>query len=234
MNRTDHEIMQALLDDFLEGAVDAELAEALQRHLEECPQCRAEVESAAVLRARARSLPREMAPPRDLWAGIEARLRESERTEPVRQVKVIELAGRRGAPRQWGWLAAAAVVLVMLSSGATALMLRNAGQPAVAVRSVVPAAKPPVGLAAFSASEAQYRSTVEELRSEFEARRGRLSPETVATIEKNLQIIDQAIAESRAALAKDPNNADLPLMLSGVYQTKVELLQHAVQLSSRT
>jgi hypothetical protein len=56
----------------------------------------------------------------------------------------------------------------------------------------------------------------------------------VATIEKNLQIIDQAIAESRAALARDPNNPDLPLMLSGVYQTKVELLQHAVQLSSRT
>jgi hypothetical protein len=94
-----------------------------------------------------------------------------------------------------------------------------------------PATARPVGaLAAFRQSE----GTVETLKDEYERRRSSLSPETVATIEKNLEIVDHAIAEARAALAKDPSNPDLPLLLSGVYRQKAELLQDAVALQTRS
>ncbi|HET8656859.1 MAG TPA: hypothetical protein VFL93_15150 [Longimicrobiaceae bacterium] len=179
------------------------------------------------LRARVEALPREIEPPHDLWPGIAARLHESAR--PSRAGIATPL--RRSWVRNPVWLAAAAVLLVMLASGLTALALRR-GAPAPLA--LTPAAHLPAGLAAFHGSDGQYRAAVEQLQADFEARRDRLSPATVATIEKNLKIIDQAIAESRAALAADPNNADLPLMLSGVYQTKLELLQKAVRISSRT
>jgi hypothetical protein len=55
----------------------------------------------------------------------------------------------------------------------------------------------------------------------------------VRVVEENLRIIDRAIAESRAALEADPNNVDLTHMLGGTYQQKIEMLQHAAQLSLR-
>ena len=53
---------------------------------------------------------------------------------------------------------------------------------------------------------------------------------TVATLERNLAIIDAAIAESRAALENDPNSRELTRMLSSTYDAKVQLLRQAVQL----
>jgi hypothetical protein len=140
---------------------------------------------------------------------------------------------RPAAPvwQRWSALAAAAVVLVVLSSGATAYLLRARAAAPVAA---APAAAPRTNsaLVAFRPAEMEYLSTVEALQAELAARRDELSPETVAVIEANLRIIDQAIAEARAALEADPRNPDLPLHLSGVYRTKVELLQSALLLPS--
>lgn len=61
-------------------------------------------------------------------------------------------------------------------------------------------------------------------------RRGQLAPETVRTLETNLRIIDAAIAESRAALEKDPNSRELTQMLSATYDAKVQMLRQAVEL----
>ena len=88
--------------------------------------------------------------------------------------------------------------------------------------------------AAFAPTEVEYQDAVAALYAELRATRGNLSPETIATVDANLRIIDEAIAESRAALRADPSNARIPLLLSGVYRKKVELLQHAVRLSART
>jgi hypothetical protein len=183
------------------------------------------------LRAEVEALPREIEPPHDLWPGIAARLQESSRPSRTEPAAPGRRSWVRDRVRNPVWLAAAAVVLVMLASGVTALALRGGAPAPVAV---TPAAHPSPGLAAFHGSDGQYRAAIEQLQADFEARRGRLSPATVATIEKNLKIIDQAIAESRAALAADPNNAELPLMLSDIYQTKLDLLQRAVRISSRT
>jgi hypothetical protein len=225
----------------------------VERHLERCAECAAEVESLLVLRARTRDLPREIAPGRDLWPEIQARIQAA----PARKVEaperlvgaadgVIDLAARRGRVVRWNGAfgrAAAVIALVVLSSGATAYLLRGRGAVPVAV---APAAPQPQAtgnvrlaadrrdLAAFRAGTGGFDGAVEELRTTFDSQRDRLSPETVKIIEQNLAIIDRAIAESRAALERDPNDPDLPLLLSGVYRQKLELLQHAVQLQARS
>ena len=131
-----------------------------------------------------------------------------------------------------GWLAAAAVLLIVLSSGVTALLLRSGASPlAIGSPPAQPAEPVVTALAAFRPAEAEYLRTADDLTAMLEAQRDVLAPETIATIEENLRIIDQAIAEARTALLADPHNRELSEMLSGVYRRKVELLRSAVLLS---
>ncbi|MFL5538840.1 MAG: hypothetical protein ACJ8J0_07585, partial [Longimicrobiaceae bacterium] len=85
-------------------------------------------------------------------------------------------------------------------------------------------------LAAFRPAEREYQRAVDDLARVLETRRASLAPETVATLERNLAIIDAAIAESRAALVNDPNSRELTRMLSSTYDAKVQLLRRAVEL----
>jgi hypothetical protein len=56
----------------------------------------------------------------------------------------------------------------------------------------------------------------------------------VVIVEKNLGIIDQAIQESRAALARDPASLYLNEQLNYVLEKKIELLRSAAALPSRS
>jgi hypothetical protein len=56
----------------------------------------------------------------------------------------------------------------------------------------------------------------------------------VAIIEKNLEIIDAAIAQSRAALARDPASMMLSEQLTHALDKKVELLRTAALLPAST
>jgi hypothetical protein len=65
-------------------------------------------------------------------------------------------------------------------------------------------------------------------------RKTQLDPSTVAIIEKNLEIIDAAIAQSRAALARDPASMMLSEQLTHALDKKVELLRTAALLPAST
>lgn len=231
----EHDRYQEMLGDVLDGTLPAANRSRVMTHLAECDGCRAELEAISSLRAEARSLPRGIAPSRDLWDGIAARLAERESGAPV-----IELDTGRQVPGSWGrWapLAAAAVLLVVASSGLTLALMR--GQTAAPVTTAAdgqavsePQQRATTALAAFRPAEVEFENTVTALEAELNARRGSLAPETVATIEENLAIIDQAIAEARAALHADPGSADLSRHLSGVYRQKVDLLGSAVRIAT--
>lgn len=231
----EHDRYREMLGRVLDGTLPAANRPGMMTHLAGCEECRAELEAISSLRAEARSLPRGIAPSRDLWDGIAPRLAEREAGAPV-----IELDARRRVPRAWGrWapLAAAAVLLVVASSGLTLALMR--GQSAAPVTTPAsgrtawePQPRPTTALAAFRPAEVEFENTVTALEAELNARRGSLSPETVATIEENLAIIDQAIAEARAALQADPGSADLSRHLSDVYRHKVDLLGSAVKIAT--
>ncbi len=51
-------------------------------------------------------------------------------------------------------------------------------------------------------------------------------------IERNLQIIDNAIRESRAAFSMDPHNRELMETLSANYEKKLQVLRQVSRLSA--
>jgi hypothetical protein len=55
----------------------------------------------------------------------------------------------------------------------------------------------------------------------------RLDPETVRILRKNLRLIEQALRESRAALASDPTRAEGSSRFAASLSGKVELLRQA-------
>jgi hypothetical protein len=66
------------------------------------------------------------------------------------------------------------------------------------------------------------------------SRRAQLDSGTVAIIERNLGIIDAAIAQSKAALARDPASQLLGEQLTHALDKKVELLRTAAMLPLST
>jgi anti-sigma factor RsiW len=120
------EHVDAVLSAWFEG--DLELAErqAVDAHLRECLRCAAIVRDIEAIRRDAGNLP-EMAPSRDLWEGIAARI----------EAPVIDLKSRARAPVRFTWrMAAAAVVLMAVSSGLTYVLV-SSKQQATPVASAV-------------------------------------------------------------------------------------------------
>ena len=86
----------------------------------------------------------------------------------------------------------------------------------------------------ISALEAEYSAVSEDLTGALEQARSRLSPETMATIERNLRIIDAALEETRQALAKAPGNSALGQMVVAAWRQKVDLLRRATALGTES
>jgi anti-sigma factor RsiW len=85
-----------------------------------------------------------------------------------------------------------------------------------------------------SPSDVVYGREIELLQRIVSQRKTQLDSSTVAIIEKNLQIIDNAIEQSRAALAKDPASLLLSEQLTHALDKKVELLRTAALLPAST
>jgi hypothetical protein len=161
-------------------------------------------------------LPREIEPDEDLWPGIRNRLQAE------------TASTRRGRPDTWRWLAAAAVVLVVV--GSLAFGLRQDGDGArldlprpIASNGGSPDAAP----ASWGGSEP---SAVEVLAA-LEERADELDPRTVETIRENLQVIDDALEEIRIALEEDPSNARLTGMWNTGVKRRGEVLRKAAVLA---
>lgn len=219
-----HDYVLERLDDWVANELaDAERQE-VEFHLAVCAECRAEADALAALLEEVACLPAEVAPGRDLWAGIAARI------EPRADVVPISRA-RRWSPPRWLTVAAAAVTLAVSSSLLTLRFSeRRFGPPAAPVAVQTSASPTPTALVAFRPAEQDYQRAIADLQRVLAARSGTLAPETVQTLETNLRIIDEAIRQSRAALEKDPNSRELTDMLSDAYGQKLNVLQNAVEL----
>ena len=83
-------------------------------------------------------------------------------------------------------------------------------------------------------AEQTYDDEISRLRTVVAARRSQLDSATIAVIEHNLRVIDQAIAQCKQALRKDPHSQFLMESLNGALDDKVQLLRTAAMLPSRT
>jgi hypothetical protein len=220
----DDTTLNALLDDEL-AAAERPGAHA---HLESCAACAAELAALRSLRQQLAALPRDLAPARDLLQGIHARM-DAAAVVPLRAAVAGESVPRGARPRlvhrtiggSLRELAAAAAVLIVLSSAVTAILLERLPAPS-AQPEVARASEPP-----GSGVESRFVSATRELERVLDTQRAGLSPETVRILEDNLLIIDTALAEARAALRADPGNAALSEILMATYEKKLDLLRRA-------
>jgi hypothetical protein len=83
-------------------------------------------------------------------------------------------------------------------------------------------------------SDAVYGKEIEMLQNIVKQRKTQLDSSTIAVIQKNLAIIDAAIGQSRAALARDPASRMLNQQLTHALDKKVELLRTAAMLPVST
>ena len=203
------------LNDYLEGLVTEEAARDVEAHLATCEECHGRLATLERLVSDMGDLPDQATPPRDLWPDIRSRM----------DAGVDAGTGRRFS-FSMGQLLAASIALAFISGGTVWMVLngsggRDAGTLATEV------ARPTNVVPAMLAATTQYEQAIASLESVLDQGKSLLDPETLATIEESLRIIDQAINEARRALAEDPNNDLLNRLLIQNQQSKLRVLRHA-------
>lgn len=216
---TDH-IADQTFSDWFDGILADEERAALEQHLVACASCRAAAAEWRQTIDHLHSAPRTVEPAHDLWPALQHRL-----------VRGPAGSEHRTARAQW-WtrstsLAAAAALLVALSSGATAYLMQRADERAD-VTAAAAGDRPSV------LAEEAYRHVAAQLFESYAARRDELAPATVQVVERSLRVIDAAIAEARDALARDPANRAVAEMLEASYRHKIDFLRRTAELPSRS
>jgi hypothetical protein len=159
------------------------------------------------LELAAKRLATEISPERDLWPGI---------------VEVID------APRRSRWTpmfaqAAAVVLLIGASSAVTYVAVKGQQVPVTQVSPDLVFEQ-----ASFGSRHnlgPGFQDARNSLLAELDVELARLSPESRADVEANLELVHRAIVDINHALEQDPNNASLQAKLLGAYREELSVLR---------
>jgi hypothetical protein len=213
--------------ELVDGTLDPARQRELERHVESCAGCRALVADLKSIQAAAFTLDRIELPPH-LIGSLRARIAE----EPVPSMRGRLLAFPASRAARVAWLSAAAALVAVTTAGILSIGRPDQGHqaeraaqvstdPADAVRSVQ---------AELQAATEHYEKAIQQLEQIARSDDGTLDPQVAAVFQKNLQVIDQAIGESRAALQTQPSSAMVQEGLFDAMRSKVALLQQTVEL----
>jgi predicted anti-sigma-YlaC factor YlaD len=214
----------ALIQELIDGELGTDARLELDRHVAECPACRAVLADLRDIARVAGELPLHTPRP-VVWERIAASLDADARA-------------RGQAHRTTGWtnlrvaLAIAATLIVAVSASVWVL------------RSPPPPAATPAASAAHQSkddlvqdvdehlrvAEAHYEQAIAGLESIVNADQSSLDPKVAATLQKNLTVIDGAIQESRAAIKSQPHSELAQTSLFEALRQKVALLEDTIAL----
>ncbi len=230
------------IQELVDGTIGPIRRAELERHLETCPECRTVAEDLRVIHETAASLD-PLEPPDGVWFQIAGRLRQEGRVSapPAPEPGV--------ARRHVALLALAAALILAVGASLLVLVPRFRGEATTSRLGAPLAVSQPAGGQGNAAREVAVESVEEEFRLaeqhyqnaiaklEEAARLDQpasspdtLDAQTAAVLQKNLQVIDQAIAESRAALRAEPQSAPARDSLFDALRRKVALLQDTIAL----
>jgi hypothetical protein len=195
-----------------------------------------------------RDMPRSIAPPRDLWAGIEASIAADRQATAAdanaagtragsSDNTITDLASRRSSrsARQFTrlrWMAAAAVIGAL----AVGMWIGRSVMPTmrpIAIEEVPTAINKPIppkvideasALQAAYVADPKYREQRAALVKSLEAKLASLPPDSRAKVMSSLDAIRKAKQDLEAALGKDPSNALLQELLVNTYQDEMRVL----------
>ena len=229
-------------------------------HLDSCASCLDRLVELTQLHRDVQAMSREIEPPKDLWPTIRANIQTRVEAQPTHRASgaahALNVLTPRWNPAWRIWpIGAAALVLLTSASIASFLLGRRSERASVnptlnSTSIAMPGRAPDSGQTTVTSSDSgngMTRTTSnavsqpiednaeihteQELLADLEMRRSSLRPETSSEIDSSLKVIDNAIAELRAASARDPKNATLRQLLAVSRERKMELLRQTENAS---
>ena len=225
---------ESLLHDALDAPLPPADAAALAAHLETCAACRDLQADLALVGEAARALDRPIVPAA-MWTRLSTQL---EREGLIASASAA--ARSRTSWRGYAWMVVAASLLAGV--GATLLWrVSEQATPAIptaaAPRQVAPGnARDPRTVEAIEielrVAAEHYEKAITALEGLAAEDRARIDPAVAQVVERNLRLIDTAIADSRKALQGQPGSLVAQASLFDAYRQKVALLQDLIAMAS--
>jgi hypothetical protein len=172
-----------------------------------------------------RDLPLDIAPPRDLWQGIEARLGPGPRDSGARDgVEPVRRFGRAARMRFFAAAAVIAALAVGIWIGRAVLPVPGKPSAGVGLNAANTSPSEPGTWHTAYVMDSKYTRQRAELVRDLEARLAALPPESRAKVLSSLQAINDSKRDLEAELGKDPSNALLQELLVNTYQDEMRVL----------
>lgn len=207
------------VDDYVDGLLEDEQRVAFESCMADDDSLAQEVRALEELRREVSALPLSIQPSRDLWPQIRLELED--------RASVINFGyARVRYPVLRYAMAAAALVLVVF--GLSVMVDMN---PVVEAPSPITQQTDDPEL---NRIEENYVVARDELLGALRERRELLDDETLAIVEANLAIIENAVTDIQLALSVQPEDPGLELMLLAAYRSEMDLLQRAVKLADES
>lgn len=201
----------AHVSDYLDRTLDADTRADVDAHLQSCVACQALVTDLDRISTTASTLG-PITPPAHVWHNIAAQLRSAQRRSDT-----------------WQWLGLAAALLLVTAG---VYMVAQPETESSLTADSNASAPPTVETVedTLRRAEAEYERAIVMLEKVVQDGNQNVSPDTLATLQRNVTTIDSAIAESRAALTDNPASQPARTSLFDALRNKVNVLQSTVVL----
>lgn len=210
------------LDEYIAGELTPEQKIAIEQHIANCNECSSELMLRRALLARTRALPRELWPQQELWPNILNQINN-------RKIQPLYPRTQSWVQRWQVWGAAAACLAIIA-------IVWGIGQfgadQSPNINSPMIGGNTPQLSVAIGENQ-QYQQVRQRIQQTLHLNKAELSPETVSVIEKNITVIDDAVAEINKALSEDPENPNLKLMLVATQQQAADLLESIAEVRTQ-
>jgi anti-sigma factor ChrR (cupin superfamily) len=216
MNESTTHLTEEERQTLADGSISADRAATARAHLRMCVECSADVARLERLVTRARDMQNPTSELAELWPAIRAR---------IDSAKVVTLAPESAKARWTGrrltlMIATVAAALIV----AAWLGVRARGTSSAPALAELP--RDTAGSMALAADSVRaYEEEAQILLDRLALLRSVLEPGAAAAIDKDLAVIDSAIAELQTAIARDPRNPALRQLLADSYRQKVDVLK---------
>ena len=200
------------LNEYLDQELSSRDRRQIESHLGQCEECRRTLDDLSAIVRAASELP-PVAPPERIWESIAASL--------IERKSFSKSSASRSA--FYPALAAAAALLL----GVSLWLVMRAGETPVPADQ---AALADMVTEELEAAESHYDKAIVGLEQIIAQSDGVLPQELASILNQNLDLIENAIGESRTAIATEPQSTAAQESLLQALRSKVTLLQNTILL----